>query len=304
MGDGPITKRASIAVEIQRGGAALRGRYAYGSVGRAIELAGEVRPDGAWALTERNEGKVTGHFVLRPVEPATPDLFTTLTGTWTDAEGHGRPVNLRPGGPYGFSEDVPVGERRPVEPASHDEVVTFFVKLLSKEGKAVAKSVVDPAVHDAGHGWISWDTHSVPTRLGQGAVYRADANNDGSLDWIFVNTNDNRPRGENVGFYTEHGDTLADLEDDHKDFYDSLSTLVPDMDLPTWFPDGVDAPFVTKTPLGVTLNFGFTAGVDATGAIVREVDPWVACLHEHFETLWKGGKVRLLVHTRVVQTCQ
>jgi uncharacterized protein YecT (DUF1311 family) len=91
---GTLGAKTAIAVHLVRTGRAVRGSYVYTAVGRPIALEGTVDENGAIALTETADSKVTGTFRLHRQGDG-------LDGEWSDPSGKKTfPVQLSAGPPF------------------------------------------------------------------------------------------------------------------------------------------------------------------------------------------------------------
>jgi hypothetical protein len=271
---------------LERQGPSVSGSYRYVSVGKDLLLTGKAEADGTIRLTEHIDRKETGAFQLR----SDPD--GALVGTWTDASGaRVLPAKLAPRG---------------VPPAGRATFLEFLTRLERMEKKVpLPLATLQSAIEGSERFWIPEDRegklleHGV--YFGLATLYVADVNNDGTPDFIFVDTNTVSTHNDQLrGVYDAEGQGLRELP-----FADATShSLYDGGDLGPNFPVYRDHPFIEKTPRGVVMRMMNLWGVDEHGDVVRMIDPCDRMFDERFVFLWKGGRVDVIEHTQKYSPCR
>jgi hypothetical protein len=266
---GTIGDGLGVTMHLTKNGATLVGTYAYDSTKRDISLTGTI-DDKALALSETVDGRSTGSF------KGAVSNDGRLVGTWADAAGtKSLPFTLHEEAPPPVASRVATAAapRTPVQPANDNELAAFLVQF-AKAKKAPGGNVTAAQALEDYNGLRLRNVVGFMEKYGLPpldssffVVYVADANNDGTPDYVLTSRNDVGLHNDDVvGVFTQKDAAFEEIARPQSGPFGSKSVYY------------FGRTFLSRDSEGITMTF-------AEGAGPRSVEK---------RYLWKGSSLKLL----------
>jgi hypothetical protein len=133
--------------------------------------------------------------------------------------------------------------------------------------------------------------HAPFVPLYQHQLYRADIDNDGSVEWVVTNLVPTGGHASGIELVLQEAcGKLRELP-----FYETFShDLLDGKDFGQAGPANLDTPFLVRAPEGIEFRLRDIAPLNADGEGARPDEPYARILDIRYAYRWQGGAIRLL----------